>query len=118
LFSGVNVEFIRIKAFVVNDILAAIGGILLFGRMASGTPSIGNNYLLITIAAAVVGGTSLTGGSGNVGSAIVGALVITLINNGMNVIGVDPFIQSIVIGIILIIFVSINLDRGKIPVLK
>ena len=118
LFSGVNVEFVRIKAFIVNGIFAAIGGILLFGRMASGTPTIGNNYLLPTIAAAVVGGTSLTGGSGNVGGAIVGALIITLINNGMNVIGVDPFIQGIVMGVILIIFVSINLDRRKIPVLK
>jgi len=118
LFSGVNVEFVRIKAFVVNDIFAAVGGILLFGRMASGTPSIGNNYILVTIAAAVIGGTSLTGGSGNVGGAIVGALVVTLVNNGMNVIGVDPFIQGIVIGIVLIIFVSINLDRRKIPVLK
>lgn len=118
LLSGVNVEFVRIKAFIVNGIFAAIGGILLFGRMASGTPTIGNNYLLPTIAAAVVGGTSLTGGSGNVGGVIVGALIITLINNGMNVIGVNPFIQGIVMGIILIIFVAINLDRRKIPVLK
>jgi len=118
LFSGVNVEFIRIKAFMVNGIFAAIGGILLFGRMASGTPTIGNNYILPTIAAAVVGGTSLTGGSGDIGGVIVGALIITLINNGMNVIGIDQFIQGIVMGIILIIFVTINIDRRKIPVLK
>ncbi len=118
ILSGVNVQKVRIGIFMLNGFFAALGGILLFGRLAAGTPTVGNSYLLPAIASVIVGGTALTGGYGGVVRTLIGAFIITLLNNGMNVIGVDAYAQQIVLGIILIISVSLNLDRDKIPVLK
>ncbi len=118
ILSGINVEKVRIKLFMLNGLFASLGGIMLFGRLAAGTPSVGDSYMLPTIAAVIVGGTALTGGYGGITRSVLGAFIITLLNNGMNVIGVDAFAQQIVLGAILIISVALNLDRDKIPVLK
>lgn len=118
MLSGVNVQSVRIKVFMLNGLFAAVGGILLFGRLASGTPTVGNSYLLPVITSVVVGGTAITGGFGGIPRTVLGAFIITLLNNGMNVIGIDAFAQQIVMGAILIVCVTINLDRKKLLVLK
>ncbi|MFW6410165.1 MAG: ABC transporter permease, partial [Halanaerobiales bacterium] len=118
ILSGIKVDRVRIIAFVLNSTLVAFGGILLFGRLASGNPNVGESYLLPAIASVIVGGTDLTGGFGGIKRTIVGVFIITLIKNGMNVIGVEAFVQQIVYGIIIIIFAALAIDRSKIEILK
>jgi len=118
ILSGIKVNRIRTMAFMLNSTLVAFGGILLFGRLSAGNPNVGASYLLPAIASVIVGGTDLTGGFGGVKRSIVGVFIITLIKNGMNVIGVEAFAQQIVFGSIMIIFAALSMDREKIEILK
>ena len=118
ILSGIKVNRIRTLAFMLNSTLVAFGGILLFGRLSAGNPNVGSSYLLPAIASVIVGGTDLTGGFGGIKRSIVGVFIITLIRNGMNVIGVEAFAQQIVFGSIMIIFAALSMDREKIEILK
>lgn len=118
ILSGIKVDKIRTMVFMLNSTLVAFGGILLFGRLSSGNPNVGPSYLLPAIASVIVGGTDLTGGFGGIKRSIVGVFIITLIKNGMNVIGVGAFVQQIVFGSIMIIFAAVSMDREKIEILK
>lgn len=118
ILSGIKVNKIRTMVFMLNSTLVAFGGILLFGRLSSGNPNVGPSYLLPAIASVIVGGTDLTGGYGGIKRSIIGVFIITLIKNGMNVIGVGAFAQQIVFGSIMIIFAAVSMDREKIEILK
>jgi len=90
-------------AYTICGILTAIGAIMLTARTGSGEPNLGGNLTLESIAAAVVGGVRLTGGEGGVSAALIGALFITVLSNGMNLVQVDGYLQQIFLGLIIIV---------------
>ena len=109
--SGVPVGRVKLFAYAACATLAGLGGIVMASQLKSGAPTYGTSYELYAIAAVVVGGTSLTGGQGNVLGTLVGALIIAVINNGMNLTGVESYTQKVVLG--LVILAAVLLDRLK-----
>ena len=107
--AGVDVDNIRIAMFAINGFMAGVGGVILASRLRSvATNTGGGNLLLNVIAAAVIGGTSLFGGSGRVVSALYGALVIAAIDNGMNLLGLASGTKFIVTGVVLLLAVLVD----------
>jgi ribose transport system permease protein/putative xylitol transport system permease protein len=116
--SGVQVDRYKIGAFVVSGLLCGIAGALLTARTASAAPGMGAGLLLQSIAAIVMGGTALTGGVGGPHRTILGVLVIGVLANGMNLVGIQSFVQEIVLGFVVIIAVAMSMDRRKIDIVK
>jgi D-xylose transport system permease protein len=107
--AGINVDNIRIAVFMVNGFMAGVGGTILVSRLRSTSSNIaGGNLLLEVIAAAVIGGVSLFGGSGRIVAAFYGALVITAIKNGMELMGLSSGFKFIITGIVLLMAVLID----------
>ncbi|MCY9665782.1 sugar ABC transporter permease [Paenibacillus alginolyticus] len=104
-YSGINVKKIVLIVFMLNGLVAAIAGIVLSARLNAGAPSSGNMMELDAIAAAVIGGTSLMGGKGKVVGAILGALIMASLDNGMSLLNMEAFWQYIVKGLILVLAV-------------
>ena len=113
--SGVKVDRVKITVYALAGMLAGLGGLLLASRTVVGSPIAGAGYELDAIAAAVIGGTSTTGGVGSVGGTIVGALIIQVISTGLDMVNVPSYWQQIVKGgiIILAVWVDIRSKRGR-----
>jgi ribose transport system permease protein len=116
--SGVPIKKVEIATFTISGLLAAFAGIVLSARMFSGQPSVGIGYELDAIAACVLGGVSMAGGVGRISGTILGAVVIGIISNGLNLINVSSFWQLIVKGIIILIAVVIDSQKGNQNVLR
>jgi ABC-type xylose transport system permease subunit len=107
--AGINVTRIRVLAFVISSSLAAISGILATSRLSSVTPDAGaGNTLLYAVGAAVIGGTSLFGGRGRARDAVLGGLVIAIINNGLGLLGVAAYLNFIITGGVLLLAASVD----------
>ncbi len=113
MYSGIKVKRNLVIVFMLNGLMAAIAGIILSARLNAGTPSAGMNMELDAIAATVIGGTSMSGGSGKVAGAIVGAFFMASIDNGMSMMNVDAYWQYIVKGIILVTAVWFDIYSSK-----
>jgi D-xylose transport system permease protein len=101
--AGINVDRVRIAVFMISGFMAGVGGIMLASRLRSvATNTGGGNLLLLVIAAAVIGGTSLFGGTGRVMAALLGALVITSIQNGMDLMGLASGTKFVITGLVLL----------------
>lgn len=111
--SGVPVKRTLMIVYTVSGALAGLGGIVLASQLQSGDPKFGDTYELTVIAAVVVGGTSLMGGEGRVLGTLVGAFIIAVIKNGMNLINVDPYNQNIVLGAVLLIAVLVDTIKHR-----
>jgi ribose transport system permease protein len=107
--SGINTDKIKIAVYGLNGFLAAVSGIILTSRLNSAQPMAGEGYELDAIAAVVLGGTSLSGGSGTVIGTIVGALIIAVLNNGLNLLNVSSFYQLVAKGAVILL--AVFLDR-------
>lgn len=107
--SGVDVKKTHIMVYVISGFLAALAGLILISRLNSAQPTLGDGYELDAVAAVVIGGTSLAGGRGRISGTLIGILILGVISNGLNIIGVSSFYQEIVKG--LIILVAVFLDR-------
>ena len=107
--SGVEVRFHKTIVYGVSGLTSAIAALLLTARLNSAQPIAGINYELDAIAATVIGGTSLTGGEGSLGGTIVGALIMGVLRNGLNLLGVSSFLQQLVIGAVIIAAVLVDL---------
>lgn len=116
--SGVHVSRYKVYAFILSSTLAALAGVVLAGRLASGSPTLAAEMLLPSIAAVVVGGTAITGGVGSIWQTLVGSLIISVVRIGMTFLGINIFAQNIVFGTVLIVAVAITIDRSKIPIVK
>ncbi len=107
--AGIAVERIRVEVFMISSIMAGMGGIVLGSRLRSvDTAAGGGNLLLNSIAAAVIGGTSLFGGSGRVASAFLGALVIATVENGMGLLGLSAGVKFVITGLVLLVAVLVD----------
>lgn len=109
--SGVPVSRILLFAYAASGLLAGVGGVVMASLLKSGSPRYGEMYELYTIAAVVVGGTSLSGGEGRMTGTLIGALIIAVLQNGMNLTGIEPYTQKIVLG--LVILAAVFLDQLK-----
>ncbi|MDD2969976.1 MAG: ABC transporter permease [Lachnospiraceae bacterium] len=116
--SGVPIKFIEITVFTLSGLLSAFAGLVLCSRMYSGQPSVGSGYELDAIAACVLGGTSMTGGKGRISGTVFGAMVIGIISNGLNLIGVSSYWQLIVKGLIIACAVLLDNQKGKLSFLR
>ena len=106
--SGVPVKRILMTVYTICGALAGLGGIVLTSQLSAGDPKFGLMYELEVIAAVVVGGTSLMGGRGKIFGTLIGAFIIAVIKNGMNLTNVDPFNQKIVLGAVLMVAVLLD----------
>lgn len=116
--SGIRVERVKLGAFVLSGLMAALSGVVFSARMASGSPTLADEFLLPSIAAIVVGGTALTGGVGGVWQTYVGALIVSVLRVGMTFVGVSVFAQQIVFGLVLVLAVAFTIDRTRVRVVK
>ncbi len=110
--SGIHVNRIRLLTFVLAGFTAAIAGVLLSARLNSGSPNYGVGLELAAIAAAVIGGTSLTGGHGNIVATLIGAFTVAVVQNGLNLNAVPAAWQNITIGLIILLAVGLDMWRG------
>ncbi|MDR1238372.1 MAG: ABC transporter permease [Propionibacteriaceae bacterium] len=111
--SGINIRRVTFYVFVLIGALAGIAGLILAGRIESGNPQLGYQMEMDVITAAVIGGTSFNGGVGTIWGAIVGSLLIGVINNGMDLLNISPFAQLVVKGVIIIIAIIIDERKNR-----
>jgi ribose transport system permease protein len=111
--AGINTNFILTAVYVISGVLSAISGILLASRVNSGQPNAGLMYELDVIAAVVVGGTSLFGGRGTIIGTFIGAMLIAVLKNGLNLLNVGSYIQQIVVGVVILLAVLLDQLRQK-----
>jgi ribose/xylose/arabinose/galactoside ABC-type transport system permease subunit len=116
--SGINITRTRNIAFMLSGLGAALVGITMSSIRYGGDPVVGTAYVLNSIAAVVVGGTALTGGTGGVVNTLFGAIFMSMLDNGMNVVGIDQYLQQAILGIMVIIGVTLTFDRTKTPIVK
>ena len=111
--SGINIARINVGIFTLIGVLAALAGVILSARIGSGNPQLGTGIELDAITAAVIGGTSFNGGIGTIWGTIVGALIIGIINNGLDLMNVSPFMQQVVKGIIIVLAIIIDERKNR-----
>jgi ribose/xylose/arabinose/galactoside ABC-type transport system permease subunit len=111
--AGVNVARAKTLVYVISGMTAAVAGFLLMALFTSGSPQTGNGFELQAIAAVVVGGTSLMGGRGSIVGTFFGALLIGILNNVMNLIGIESYTQEIVLGVVIVIAVVLDELRKR-----
>lgn len=109
--AGINTDNIKIFAYTVCGLLSAIAGLIVTARLASAQPTSGVGYELDAIAAVVIGGTSLSGGRGSIIGTLIGALIISVLNNALNIMDVSSYYQMVVKGVVIIM--AVILDRSK-----
>lgn len=113
--SGINVDAVKLFAYTVCGAMAGLAGVVLASRITTGQPNAGVGYELDAIAAAVIGGTSLSGGVGGVGGTILGALLMGVLNNGLDLLNVSSYYQQIVKGVIIVGAVWIDQRQEQRP---
>jgi ribose transport system permease protein len=111
--AGIRVRQMTTWVYVASGLLSGLAGIVLASRLDSSQPSAGLGYELDAIAAVVIGGASLSGGVGGIGGTVVGVLIIGVLHNGLNLTGVSPFIQQIIIGVVIALAVGSDTLRRR-----
>lgn len=109
--SGINAQKVKLIAYMLSALCAAVAGIMITSKMDMGGPYISLSDNVQSVAAVVIGGTSFLGGSGSVSGTIVGTLIIAMINNLMNLLLINPYIQQGIIGAIILLTVTMNQRR-------
>jgi ribose transport system permease protein len=111
--SGIPVKRVLVTVYALSGIFAAVAGLVLSGRLASAQPQAATGYELDAIAAVVIGGASLAGGVGRISGTLIGALVLAVIRNGLNLLNVSAFWQQVIIGLVIAVAVGIDVLRRK-----
>lgn len=111
--SGIKVNMVKCKVYMLSALLCSVAGIILTSRVASASPTAGEGDETFAIAAAVIGGASLSGGKGNMIGTIIGAFIIGILNNGLNLVGLSSFWQQVAVGCVIIFAVFLDVIRMK-----
>ena len=110
--AGINVDLHKIIVYTISGFCAGLAAMVMIGRLSSAPPNVGVQAELSAIAAVIIGGTSFTGGIGSVETTLIGAMIMTMITNGLNILGVSSFYQQVFVGAIIIF--AVWLDKLKI----
>ncbi|WP_028522263.1 ABC transporter permease [Runella limosa] len=113
LLSGININKVKVIVYTIAGALAAVGGLMVTSRLDSAQPNAGTGYELDSIAAVVIGGTSLSGGKGSIWGTVLGAIIIGVLNNGLVLLNVSPFWQQVVKGFVILLAVIIDKVNSK-----
>lgn len=111
--SGINVTKNRVLIYVISGVMSAVAALIITSRIMCAQVSIGDGSELDAIASAVIGGVSMAGGEGGVAGAVIGALVIVMINNGLNLMGVSPYIQTAIKGFVIFAAIAMDVIRRR-----
>ncbi|WP_010115550.1 ABC transporter permease, partial [Burkholderia oklahomensis] len=111
--SGVRVARVKLVVYTFAGLTSALAALVLTGRLMSGQPNAGVGFELDAIAAVVMGGTSIAGGRGSIVGTLIGALLLGVLNNGLNMIGVNPYVQNVIKGGIILLAIYIGRERRK-----
>lgn len=111
--AGVDIMKVKLSAYMISGLTAAVGGMILASRLVSIEPLSGLGYELDAIAAAVIGGASLYGGKGNLIGTLIGAIIMGVVRNGLTLLDVSPYWQQVVVGIVIAVVVSIGTFRKR-----
>lgn len=113
-YSGIRTRKVLILSYIFSSVFAAIAGMLLAARMSAAQAGMGESYQMLAIASVVIGGTSMSGGEGDISGTIVGALILTLIVNGMNLLGLPTNAQALITGSVIIMAVLMDTQMKKV----
>jgi ribose transport system permease protein len=111
--SGVRVARYKLLVYSLSGFTAALAGLVLSSRLMSGQPNSGVGFEMDAIAAVVMGGTSISGGRGSIIGTLIGAMMLGVLNNGLNMMGVSPYVQNIIKGLIILFAIYISRERNK-----
>lgn len=109
--SGVNIDRVKMSVYAISGFLSALAGIMMISRLDSAQPVMGTGYELDAIAAVALGGTSMNGGRGRIAGTIAGVLIIAVLNNGLNILGVTSYYQNVIKAVV--ILVAVLSDRKR-----
>lgn len=109
--AGVNIRKTKVTAYVISGVMAALSGLILLSRLNSAQPTLGSGYELDAIAAVALGGTSMSGGRGKIYGTFIGVLIIAVLNNSLNILGVSSYYQDVIKG--LVILTAVLSDRKR-----
>ena len=118
VMTGIKVKKYKVIIYTLCGLLTAYGGVIMAGRVGAGSPTTGEGFELDCISAVVLGGTPLTGGIGGIGGTVLGALILSILANGMVLSGIESEVQLLVKGFVLVAAVFISLEREKIGIIK
>jgi ribose transport system permease protein len=116
--TGIRADKVKIMVFMLFGVMSGLAGMFQAARTYAATPTLGTGMELDVIAAVVVGGTPMSGGVGSIVGTLLGTFIISILSNGMNIMGLSPEIQQIAKGIVLILAVFATIDRSKIAIIK
>lgn len=116
--SGVSIDRTKTLAFVLCGTLAALAGVFLSARMAGGSARMADGFLLKAIAVVVLGGSAISGGMGGVLRTLIGVLLVMVLDVGMNMVGINPWFQQTIYGIVIILAVALTIDRSRMSIIK
>jgi ribose transport system permease protein len=109
---------VKVVIFTLAGALYGLGGLLAAAQLGMGNALIGSGRLFFTITAVVVGGSALTGGEGGVLNTFIGVLIIAVLANGMVLLGISPYVQQAVQGLLIIVAVALSIDRARLKIVK
>ena len=112
--SGIKTDSVILKTYIFSSMIMGLAGVVLMARMNSGNPDAGSGYEFQAITAAVIGGTSMLGGVGTIQGTVIGGLIVGMLQNIMNLNSIQPFVQQIVKGIIILLAVVYDLNSSRI----
>lgn len=110
--SGIKVNSLRFKLYLINGLMCGVSGVLLSAQTGAGIPNAAANYNMTALSAVILGGAALTGGKGTILGTFLGSMVLAILQNGMNMLSVGAYWQDIIIGAVLVLSVSIDAIKG------
>ena len=111
--SGIKTNRILVLIYTISGFTSALAGLILTSRLMSGQPNAGVGFELDAIAAVVLGGAAMSGGKGTIIGTLLGALLLGILNNGLNLVGVNPYVQKVIQGVIILIAIYIGTEKKK-----